>query len=77
MYANIPGFCYIADAAEIAEKKFSLNPGSYVGVPPVEFEEFSVFQKRMQEIHAELSTLQAESDELMRRIERNFEDMGL
>ena len=48
-----------------------------MGVPPVEFEEFSVFQKRMQEIHAELSTLQAESDELMRRIERNFEDMGL
>ena len=77
VYADIPGFCYIADASEIAEKKFSLNPGSYVGVPPIEFEEFSVFQKRMQEIHAELSTLQAESIELMQKIERNFEDMGL
>ncbi len=75
-YADIPGLCKIADRAEIAEKGFSLTPGAYVGVAPVADDGVD-FAERMAEIHAELLTLQAESNTLMDTISRNMKEMGL
>ncbi len=75
-YADIPGLCKIADRAEIAEKGFSLTPGAYVGVAPVADDGVD-FAERMAEIHAELLTLQAESNTLMDTISRNMKEMGV
>ena len=60
----------------IAEKGYSLTPGAYVGVAPVEDDGVD-FAARMAEIHSELLTLQAESNELMETISKNMGEMGL
>ena len=75
-YRDILGLCKLADRAEIAEKGYSLTPGAYVGVAPVEDDGVD-FAARMAEIHSELLTLQAESNELMETISRNMKEMGL
>ena len=75
-YRDIPGLCKVASRAEIAEKNYSLTPGAYVGVAAVEDDGVD-FAQRMAEIHAELLTLQAESNELMDTISKNMKEMGL
>ena len=75
-YRDILGLCKLADRTEIAEKGYSLTPGAYVGVAPVEDDGVD-FAARMAEIHSELLTLQAESNELMNTISKNMKEMGL
>ena len=75
-YKDILGLCKLADRAEIAEKGYSLTPGAYVGVAPVEDDGVD-FAARMVEIHTELLTLQDESNELMDTISKNMKEMGL
>ena len=75
-YQDIPGLCKMASRAEIAEKNYSLTPGAYVGVAAVEDDGVD-FAQRMGEIHRELLTLQAESNELMQTISKNMKEMGL
>lgn len=75
-YRDILGLCKIASRAEIAEKGYSLTPGAYVGVAPVEDDGVD-FAERMAEIHRELLSLQAESNELMDTISKNLEEMGV
>ena len=75
-YRDILGLCKLADRAEIAEKGYSLTPGAYVGVAPVEDDGVD-FAARMAEIHSELITLQAESNALMDTISKNMKEMGL
>ena len=75
-YRDIPGLCKVASRAEIAEKNYSLTPGAYVGVAAVEDDGVD-FAKRMKEIHQELLSLQAESNELMDTISKNMKEMGL
>lgn len=75
-YRDILGLCKLADRAEIAEKGYSLTPGAYVGVAPVEDDGVD-FAMRMAEIHSELLALQAESNELMETISKNMKEMGL
>ena len=75
-YQDIPGLCKMASRAEIAEKNYSLTPGAYVGVAAVEDDGVD-FAQRMGEIHRELLSLRAESNELMQTISRNMKEMGL
>ena len=75
-YRDILGLCKLADRAEIADKGYSLTPGAYVGVAPVEDDGVD-FAARIAEIHSELLTLQAESNELMDTISKNMKEMGL
>ena len=75
-YRDIPGLCKVATREEIKEKNFSLTPGAYVGVAAVEDDGVD-FAQRMAEIHRELLTLQAESNELMQTISKNLKEMGL
>ena len=75
-YQDVLGLCKIATKAEIAEKNYSLTPGAYVGVAPVQDDGVN-FAERMQEIHQELLALQAESNVLMESISKNFKEMGL
>ena len=76
IYADIPGLCKVAGIDEIEAKGWSLTPGAYVGVAPVQDDGVD-FAGRMAEIHRELLTLQAESNALMDTISKNMEEMGL
>ena len=75
-YQEIPGLCKIAERAEIEGKGWSLTPGAYVGVAPVEDDGVD-FHERMTEIHSELLKLQDESNQLMATISQNMKEMGL
>ncbi len=75
-YKDIPGLCKIASIAEVEEKNWSLTPGAYVGVAEAEDDGVD-FAERMHEIHAELLTLQQESNTLMEKISANFKEMGI
>ena len=76
VYADILGLCKLATIAEIEEKGWSLTPGAYVGVAPVEDDGVD-FVERMAEIHRELLSLQTESNDLMDTISQNMKEMGL
>ena len=75
-YRDVLGLCKLADRTEIAEKGYSLTPGAYVGVAPVEDDGVD-FATRMAEIHSELLALQSKSNELMDTISKNMKEMGL
>lgn len=86
-YHDILGLCKVVyttddvkcddkDEISIEEKGWSLTPGAYVGVAPVEDDGVD-FEERMAEIHRELLALQAESNDLMNAISRNMKEMGL
>ena len=76
VYEDIPGLCKISARAEIEAKGYSLTPGAYVGVAPIEDDGVD-FRERMSEIHKELLSLQAESNRLMETISKNWEELGL
>ena len=82
VYADVPGLCKVATRAEIQgdqapeKSSWSLTPGAYVGVPPVEDDGVD-FHERMTEIHAELLELQTQSNDLMATIDKNFQELGL
>lgn len=75
-YADVLGLCKVASRQEIEEKGWSLTPGAYVGVAPVEDDGVD-FEERMAEIHRELLSLQEESNDLMDTISQNMKEMGL
>ena len=85
-YVDVPGLCKIAyitneakgdnEGISIEDKGWSLTPGAYVGVAPVEDDGVN-FEERMAEIHEELLALQLESNVLMETISKNMKEMGL
>ena len=85
-YVDVPGLCKIAyitneakgdnEGVSIEDKGWSLTPGAYVGVAPVEDDGVN-FEERMAEIHEELLALQQESNILMETISKNMKEMGL
>lgn len=75
-YVDVLGLCKVATISEIEEKGWSLTPGAYVGVAPVEDDGVD-FEERMAEIHRELLSLQVESNDLMDAISQNMKEMGL
>lgn len=86
-YHDILGLCKVAyttdeakgddkDGISIEEKGWSLTPGAYVGVAPIEDDGVD-FEERMAEIHRELLSLQAESNDLMDTISQNMKEIGL
>ena len=58
------------------EKNWSLTPGAYVGITPLEATDEN-FEDRMIEIKKELLSLQAEANQLIDIIASNFEEMGI
>ena len=85
-YVDVPGLCKIAyitkeakgdnEGISIEDKGWSLTPGAYVGVDPVEDDGVN-FEDRMAEIHEELLALQQESNILMETISKNIKEIGL
>ena len=76
VYADVLGLCKLASIEEIEEKGWTLTPGAYVGVAPVEDDGVD-FAERMAEIHRELLSLQTESNDLMDTISQNMKEMGI
>ena len=76
-FMAVPGLCKAVTRAEIAEADWSLTPGRYVGVAPVEEDEDFDFGETMREIHTELKTLNAEAAKLAAKIQVNFEGLGV
>lgn len=76
VYTDVPGLCKMATLSEIGEKGWSLTPGAYVGVAPVEDDGVD-FHERMLGIHDELLKLQDESNRLMDQIMENYRGMRI
>ena len=74
-YQDVLGLCKIATIDEISEKNYSLTPGAYVGVAEVEDDGVD-FHKRMNEIHTELASLNAEANVLMSEIMKELETLN-
>ena len=74
-YQDVLGLCKIATIDEISEKNYSLTPGAYVGVAEVEDDGVD-FHERMNEIHAELASLNKEANVLMSEIMKEWETLN-
>ena len=74
-YQDVLGLCKIATIQEIEEKNYSLTPGAYVGVAEVEDDGVD-FHERMNEIHAELASLNKEANVLMSEIMKEWDNLN-
>lgn len=74
-YQDVLGLCKIATLSEIEEKNYSLTPGAYVGVAEVDDDGVD-FHERMNEIHAELASLNKEANLLMSEIMKEWETLN-
>ena len=74
-YQDVLGLCKIATIDESSEKNYSLTPGAYVGVAEVEDDGVD-FHERMNEIHAELASLNKEANVLMSEIMKEWETLN-
>ncbi len=75
-FQSVPGLVKVVDDAEIEAADWSLTPGRYVGVAPVEADEDFDFEQTLRDIHVELANLNQEASALAARIQENFEDLG-
>jgi type I restriction enzyme M protein len=72
----VPGLVKVATRKEIEVADWSLTPGRYVGVAPMEVDEDFDFEEAITAIHEELAGLNAEAAEFADRIQKNFEELG-
>jgi len=75
--ADVPGLVKLVDRKDIEAADWSLTPGRYVGVAPPEEDEDFDFEEKLRDIHVELSSLNEEAAELARKIQENFEELGV
>jgi len=74
---DVKGLVKLVDRAEIEANDWSLTPGRYVGVAPVEEDEDFDFEDALRDIHVELEDLNAEAVALAATIKKNFEELGI
>ncbi|MBT53529.1 MAG: DNA methyltransferase [Mameliella sp.] len=72
---DVEGLVKLVDQEELAANDYSLTPGRYVGVAPEVDDEGFDFDEAIEEIHAELETLNAEAVDLAEVIAKNFEEL--
>ena len=73
---DVEGLVRLVSRVEIKEHDWSLTPGRYVGVAPVEEDEDFDFEEALRSIHIDLQGLNEEASQLAARIARNFEELG-
>ena len=73
----VPGLVKVVDRKEIETADWSLTPGRYVGVAPAEVDEDFDFEQTLGEIHVELADLNKEAVALAKKIQKNFEELGV
>ena len=74
---DVPGLCKVASRADIEAADWSLTPGRYVGVAPVEVDEDFDFEQTLRDIHLELADLNREAVVLSAKIQENFEELAI
>ena len=74
-YNDIDGFCKSATLKDIADKKFVLTPGRYIGLPDDE-DDFN-FAERFAELQADLKTQMERETELNKRIADNLKKIQI
>jgi type I restriction enzyme M protein len=74
---NVEGLVKLVSHGELEKNDWSLTPGRYVGVAPEEENEGFDFEETLRELHVELQDLNAEAVELVARITKNFEGLGI
>jgi type I restriction enzyme M protein len=72
----VPGLVKLVGRKEIEAADWSLTPGRYVGVAPLEEDEDFDFEQTLLDIHTELGDLNKEAAELAVRIQQNIEQLG-
>jgi type I restriction enzyme M protein len=70
------GLVKVVTRKEIKEADWSLTPGSYVGVNPMEVDEDFDFEQAIADIHTELAELNEEAVGLAAKIQKNLEELG-
>jgi type I restriction enzyme M protein len=70
-YRDVPGLCAVAQRSAIEAQGWSLNPGRYVGLTKNGSDGFD-FRDRLEELHGELTGLNAKAHELEDRIDSNI-----
>lgn len=67
-YQDVEGLCKIVNLEEVAEQDYSLTPGRYVGVK-IDIDMDFDYKGRMTELQEELTTLNTEANDLMKKIQ--------
>jgi len=73
----VPGLVKMVDRAAIEAADWSVTPGRYVGVAPPEVDEDFDFEQTLGDIHVELADLNQEAAALAKKIQKNFEELGV
>jgi len=73
----VPGLVKLVDRQAIEAADWSLTPGRYVGVAPPEVDEDFDFEQTLSDIHVELADLNQEAAALAKKIQKNFEGLGI
>jgi len=76
-FRDVPGLVKLVDRKEIAAADWSLTPGRYVGVAPAEVDDDFDFEQALGDIHVELADLNQEAAALAKKIQKNFEGLGV
>jgi type I restriction enzyme M protein len=74
---DVPGLVKLTSIKEIEKNDWSLTPGRYVGVAPIEEDPDFNFAQTMTDIHTELADLNKEAVTLAQTIQDNFEELGI
>jgi type I restriction enzyme M protein len=74
-FRDVPGLCKAATRAEIEAADWSLTPGRYVGVAPVEEDEGFDFEETMRGIHEQVADLNKDAVKLAKTIQQNFQEL--
>jgi len=73
----VPGLVKLVDRNAIEATDWSLTPGRYVGVAPLEEDEDFDFEQTLRDIHTELAGLNGEAAISAAKIQENFEVLGI
>ena len=74
---DVEGLVKLVDRKELEANDWSLTPGRYVGVTPEEVDEDFDFEQTLRDIHVELADLNQEAVALAKKIQKNFEELGI
>jgi type I restriction enzyme M protein len=72
----VRGLVRLVDRKDLKVADWSLTPGRYVGVAPVEVDEDFDFEQTLSDLHVELAELNQEAVVLANKIQKNFEELG-
>ena len=74
---DVPGLVKLVDCQDIEGADWSLTPGRYTGVAAAEVDDDFDFEQAITDIHIELAELNQEAVELAKKIQKNFEGLGV